>query len=83
MRDWKLIDSAPHDGSEISVRDAHGRQAEAWWDKQKNYWRSGGAHHGFPLVPELDGHAWVKWRPQGALRIIPLTENAKAWLNNP
>lgn len=69
---WAAIESAPKiwGGEEILVRDADGREATVWWDGNKNMYRCGGVHHGFPLVASLDGHLWTEWKTPDVLRII-------------
>jgi hypothetical protein len=69
MEQWQPIETAPKDGTEVSVRDANKRQVLAWFDQKQAKWRSGGVHHGFPVIPQLEGHPWVEWRSDVVWRI--------------
>ena len=71
--EWHPINGAPRDGAVIPVRDAQGREAQAWWDRKSNQWRSGGVEHGDPLKPELDGHPWAEWGTQDGWKIVRIS----------
>ena len=63
------MDNAPKDGDEMEVRDAQGREALAWWSAKDEMFRSGGIHHGSPIIGALDAHPWVEWRRAPIWRI--------------